>query len=255
MVIRRPHLVLWRGRATEGVASPEYVVAPFDRAVLSWNASGPCICELEANGERHCMGLWGGKPRSRATAFVATDTLTCPRIPRRPRAWGKVLAVPEHSQFSEKKDARRICSPTAVAMVLEYHGVRKSTRAVARGVYDHAAKIYGNWPFNTAYAHSVSGLETFVQRGTGIEDLEKEIAARRPAIVSHKWRTGELDGAPLPASDGHLIVVVGFTENGDVVVNDPAGQPGAVRRVYKRRQIERTWLERGDGIMYVMRKT
>jgi len=168
-------------------------------------------------------------------------------------AWGKVLPVPERSQFAEEQDAAAICSPTSVAMVLEFHGFQKSTREVADGVYDHAARIYGNWPFNTAYAHRVSGLETLVRRGTSWGCLEAEIAAGRPAIISHKWRAGELDGAPLPQSDGHLIVVAGFTQDGDVVANDPAGRPDAVRRVYKRRQIYRTWLERGSGIMYLLK--
>jgi len=136
-------------------------------------------------------------------------------------------------------------------MVLEFHGIRKSTREVADGVFDHAAGIYGNWAFNTAYSHRVSGLETYVQRGASLECLEEEIALGRPVVISHRWRPGDLEGAPLPESDGHLLVVVGFTAQGDVVVNDPAGRPGSVRRVYRRPQIVRTWLERGRGIMYV----
>jgi uncharacterized protein YvpB len=168
-------------------------------------------------------------------------------------AWGRILSVPERSQFSEPEDAGSLCSPTSVAMVLEFHGIRRPTRDIAAAVYDHAARIYGNWPFNTAAAHRLSGLESFVARGTSLGDLEAEIAAGRPVIISHKWQPGDLDGAPIPSSDGHLLVVVGFTASGDVAVNDPAGQPGSVRRVYPRRQIHATWLERASGIMYVFR--
>lgn len=287
-----PHTVLWRGLARGTFCSPEYAVAPFDRAVLSWNSDGPAAFALEVNGAHYCMGHWGDQPRSERTDFVDVDTLALPsparsfrfqvdaapgtavtlaavahwrekrrrpiqdpkRKIRNPQAWGEVLRVPERSQFLEEKDAAGICSPTAVAMVLEFHGIKKSTREVADGVYDHAARIYGNWPFNTAYAHRVSGLETFVCRGVGLECLEAEIALGRPVVISHQWRAGELEGAPLPESAGHLTVVVGFTPQGDVVVNDPAGWPGSVRRVYKRREIQRTWLERGRGIMYVMRR-
>jgi uncharacterized protein YvpB len=183
---------------------------------------------------------------------------------RRSRAWGTVLAVPCRSQFAERKDASRICSPTSLAMVLEFHGVTLTTRAVAAGVYDHAAKVFGNWPFNTAFAHKVSGLGTFVCRGSCLADLEREVTAGRPVIISHAWRKGDLDGAPLPASSGHLIVVVGFTPKGDVIVNDPAGripplakrgtQGESVRRIYRRRQLHTTWLERGQGIMYILRR-
>ena len=66
-----PSLTLWRGCVTGRFTSPEYTVTPFDRAVLSWNASGPCVYELEVRGERYCMGKWGKKPRSQATNSVA----------------------------------------------------------------------------------------------------------------------------------------------------------------------------------------
>jgi len=146
----------------------------------------------------------------------------------------------------------RICSPTSVAMVLGFHGIKKSTREVAEGVYDHRAKIYGNWPFNTAYAHAASGLQTCVRRANSLRELEAEIAAGRPVVASHAWQPGDLDNAPLPKSSGHLVVVIGFTNSGDVVVNDPAGPPGNVRRIYPRRQFHTTWLKRAEGILYVI---
>lgn len=277
-------LTLWRGHAAQPFTSREYRVRPFNRAVLSWNCDGPAVFELEVNGTRYCMGRWGKRPHSETSRVVNVDTLVlkhparafrfyvrpaqgttvtliavthwqngsrsiCSR--RRSRAWGMVLDVPCRSQFAERKDASRLCSPTSLAMVLEFHGVKLTTRAVAVGVYDHAAKIFGNWPFNTAFAHRVSGMEAFVCRGSTLADLEREIAAGTPVIISHAWRKGDLDGAPLPASSGHLIVVVGFTPKGDVIVNDPALR--SVRRVYERRQLHTTWLERGQGIMYILR--
>jgi len=285
--MRDESFTLWRGKAQGKFCSQEYAVPLFDRAVLSWNCSGPAVFELEVNGARYCMGRWSDRPRSEKSDAVAVDTLMlkAPACAFRfhmdaepgtaasliavahwlegkaeeggggggAQAWGKVLPVPERSQWAEEKDSAGICSPASVAMVLDFHGIKKSTREVADGVYDHAARIYGNWPFNTAYAHRVSGLETFVRRGASLECLEEEIALGRPVVISHKWRPGDLDGAPLPESDGHLIVVVGFTAEGDVVANDPAGQPGSVRRIFKRRQLHKTWLERGSGIMYVIR--
>jgi uncharacterized protein YvpB len=169
-------------------------------------------------------------------------------------AWGRILDVPERSQTVEdRKIAGEICSPTSIAMVLEYHGVKLPTREVADGVFDHGAKLYGNWPFNTAYAASKANVEAYVLRGTGIEDLETEIAAGRPVVLSHRWKKGDLSDAPIPSSDGHLIVVVGFTKEGDVVVNDPAAKPGTVRRTYRRAELYTTWLERASGIVYILR--
>jgi hypothetical protein len=65
------------------------------------------------------------------------------------------------------------------------------------------------------------------------------------------------------ASNGHLVVVRGFTKAGDVVVNDPAARTRAgVRRTYDRGQFEDAWLQRypsngrmrgSGGVGYVIR--
>lgn len=181
-----------------------------------------------------------------------------PLARKRSLAWGKTIDVPKRSQMVEDASIRGdICSATSLSMVLEHHGVKRTTREVADGVYDHEAKIYGNWPLNTAYAAAAGMRLAYVARFRGIEDLETEIAAGRPVILSHKWKEGELTGAPVKSSNGHLIVVVGFTEEGDVVVNDPAAHPDQgedVRRVYPRKELYHTWLENAAGIVYVIRK-
>jgi hypothetical protein len=279
-------MTLWRGRSTEPFTSATHRVGPFDRAVLSWNATGAAAFELEVDGRWHLMGRWGDTPGSAKTGAVDVDTLvlgapqtsfrfratpergaaitlvavaTWRKGARRPfsenrsAAWGKVLDVPRRSQVQEATDPGSICSPTSLSMVLEFHGVNRTTREVCEGVYDHAEKIYGNWPLNTAYAHKVGGFEAFVARLGGLEEIEEEISAGRPVVLSHRWGPGDLDGAPIAASDGHLIVVVGFTAEGDVVANDPASKPDGVRRTYRRRQLWTTFLERGAGIVYFVR--
>ena len=284
-----PHLVVWRGREARAFTSPSYAALPFDRAVLSWNATGAALFELEVdgNGKWNAMGKWGPEPRSVKGEGVEVDTLVLktpaksfrfrvtpepgaeialvavtswtkgeknPLSPRPSPAWGRTLDVPRRSQSSSKEDPAKVCSPTSLSMILQYYGVNKPTEEVASAVFDRAGKIYGDWPFNTAYAHDAAGLEAYVRKFMGLEDLEAEIAAGRPVEISHRWEKGELDGAPISRTDGHMIVVVGFTKDGDVVVNDPAARPGSVRRVYKRAQIDKTWLVRGDGIAYVLRR-
>jgi hypothetical protein len=279
-------LTVWRGRAAEPFTSETYAVQPFDRAVLSWNATGAAEFEIELEGKWHRVGKGGDAPEGVKSETVDVDTVVLKEPVRafrfratpekgavvtlvavthwksgerrpfaavRSAAWGKLLDVPQRSQFVEKKDPGEICSPTSLSMVLEFHGVKRETAEVCRGVYDHAQKIYGNWPLNTAYAHRATGREAYVARAGGLEEVEEEIAAGRPVILSHLWKAGDLDGAPLPSSNGHLIVVAGFTAGGDVVVNDPAGKEGEVRRVYKRRQLYATFLERGSGILYLVR--
>ncbi|MGH3749638.1 MAG: papain-like cysteine protease family protein, partial [Micromonosporaceae bacterium] len=61
----------------------------------------------------------------------------------------------------------------------------------------------------------------------------------------------ELPGAGYGTS-GHIFVVVGFTSDGDVIVNDPASSSNdAVRNVYPREDFEKIWLRtkrhRADG--------
>jgi hypothetical protein len=176
-------------------------------------------------------------------------------------AWGTILPVPERVQREVEEDSARlgglVCSPTCVAMVLAYHGSVYRTIDVARAAFDAGAQLYGNWPCNTsAAARLLNGGRTgwsAVVKMDGFDPVEREIAAGRPVILSHRWEPGDLENAPVSRSNGHLIVVVGFTKDGDVVVNDPAAKvAGAVRRVYKRRELFRTWQIRGEGIAYLV---
>src|SRR5205085_12613026 len=88
----------------------------------------------------------------------------------------------------------------------------------ARGVYDWNYHGTGNWPFNTAYAAS-RGLSAFVTRLRSLAEAERFIAAGIPVIASVSFSSGALSGAPIASTAGHLLVIVGFTSTGDVVVN------------------------------------
>ncbi|MGQ9592071.1 MAG: C39 family peptidase, partial [Planctomycetota bacterium] len=166
-------------------------------------------------------------------------------------AWKRVLDVPARSQKVEAPEiARRICSPTCVAMALEYRGVRRPTREVAERAYDPRHGIYGNWPraIQAAYTYGVPG---YLARFSTLREARREIGRGQPLVISIRAAKGELRGAPYEATDGHLLVLVGFDEAGDVVVNDPAA-PAAegCRRTYAASEIEKVWLGRG-GTAYV----
>ncbi|HEY6596925.1 MAG TPA: C39 family peptidase [Asanoa sp.] len=179
-------------------------------------------------------------------------------------AWGVELPVPRYSQNIHKGHypeydggGEAWCSPTSTEMVVEYWGRRPSAsdtawvdptypdptvNHAARMVYDYQYQGAGNWPFNTAYAAEFPGLEGRVTRLHSLDEVERFIAAGIPIVTSQSFLASELDGANYGTS-GHLFVVVGFTETGDVIINDPASSSDdVVRNVYQRSQFEQVWL-------------
>ncbi|MER6065962.1 MULTISPECIES: peptidase C39 family protein [unclassified Streptomyces] len=174
------------------------------------------------------------------------------------------LAVPRYSQEIHKGQYPQYdgggeawCSPTSSQMIIEYWGGRLTPEQLswvdptyadpqvdhaARFTYDAQYEGCGNWPFNAAYAATFDGLQGVVTRLASLTDLETLIAAGIPAITSQSFLKTELTGAGYGTS-GHLMTVIGFTADGDVIANDPASPSDeAVRRVYLRREFENIWL-------------
>lgn len=159
-------------------------------------------------------------------------------------AWGQELAVPQLCQL-DYKGGEVWCSPTSVGMVLSHWANAKKQSALRVPVPDLAAEVFdpgwdgtGNWPFNTAFAGSFDGIRGYVVRLSDVVELEAFIAAGIPVTVSVAYSV--LKRNPVRRNDGHLIVCVGFTESGDIIVNDPARNP-EVRWVYDRADFEAAW--------------
>jgi hypothetical protein len=188
------------------------------------------------------------------------------------RATGIELKVPAYAQNLHKGQFPQYggggeawCSPTSTEMVAEYWGKKPSAAEMswipadyvdpsvafaARYTYDHAYDGTGNWPFNTAYAAS-RGLRGHITRLHSLNELETYIARGIPVITSQSFLSSELDGAGYGTA-GHIMVVVGFTKDGDVIANDPASSSNdRVRNIYKRDQFEKIWQRtkryRADG--------
>jgi hypothetical protein len=206
-------------------------------------------------------------------AMTSALPSTVPAVSAPGAASGVVLDVPRYSQMVHRGEFSQYggggeawCSPTSTAMVLGYYGRLPAPSsyswvgprtdpwvdAVARGTYDTAYEGTGNWPFNTAYASS-RGLSAFVTRLRSLSEVETLVAAGIPVIVSVSFPAGGLYGAPISSTAGHLLVIVGFTATGDVVVNDPAASSASgVRRTYDRAQLESVWLGGSGGTAYVI---
>lgn len=168
------------------------------------------------------------------------------------RAWGKINDVPQRSQMIYPDGGEVWCSPTSVSMILASYGVNVTVPQAAHGMYDKAYEGTGNWPFNTAYAGE-QGMRAFVTRLPNLVAAEKYTAAGFPLAVSLGWKKGELPGAPLSWSEGHLMVLVGFDAQGNPVLNDPAAPNNdTVRRTYPRATFEKLWLTHSGGLSYVI---
>jgi hypothetical protein len=180
-------------------------------------------------------------------SFSNTKVRTAQRAPNR-AAWGKVVATPERSQHGYA-GGNGWCSPASLSMalarwakILNRPEMNLSVPQVAGAVYDTSYGGTGNWAFNAAFAGSFNGMKSCVTRFDDLSEVENWIAAGIPVILSARWDWLR-PGRPTDAA-GHLIVCVGFTESGDVIVNDPAAhleRGQSVRQIYKREDVIHSW--------------
>ncbi|MGA8099508.1 MAG: C39 family peptidase [Candidatus Cybelea sp.] len=159
-----------------------------------------------------------------------------------------ILDVPPRSQYAKAQDERGWCSPASLSMIHAFHGIDRSVAETARAVFDRAYNGTGNWSFNVAHSGKL-GLRGVVAHLCNLDHAARLIERNLPLAISYSWRDGELPGAPLEHSEGHLAVLCGFTRDGDCAMNDPAAPN--VRVVYPRSAIEHLW-QRNEGVAYVV---
>jgi len=166
----------------------------------------------------------------------------------------KRLPVPFRSQYTGRPELQgRICSPTSLSMVLAYHGIDLPTATVVDACLDQVHDIYGNWPRNIAAAFQL-GAPGYLTRINDWAVVQQHIAAGRPVIASIRFDRPELiKAAPYKMTNGHLIVICGFDEAGNVLVNDSAVRnPEEGRRAYDRDQLEAAWFGGSGGVAYLL---
>ncbi len=184
------------------------------------------------------------RPKLKFLGLSLLDTATKPPIlPPNQNAWGKTIPVPERSQMSYP-NGKVLCSPTTVSMLMTFWSQQlkrpeldHDVPDVVAGVYDSNWRGTGNWPFNMAYAGSYPGLRAYVTRLSDVSELEDWIAQGIPVGLSLCYDRLRGKG---PGPNGHLVVCVGFTTNGDVVVNDP-GTTLHVRKTFPRKNLIYAW--------------
>ncbi len=160
---------------------------------------------------------------------------------------------PISQKEQETPENMRICSPTALCMVLNALGRPVALSQVMQNVYDPASDIFGNWFFNTAYA-SRQGLDVHFWRFSSLSELAQYCTKDALVIASIAYQAGELPGAAQPQTPGHLLVVRGW-KDGQVLVADPAAETAKeVLRAYDAKAFAKAWLKNKQGTAYILRK-
>ena len=191
---------------------------------------------LDADGKQ--------KPKLKFLSLSLRDgTATPASLPPNRKAWGWTIDVTERSQMAYE-NGDQICSPTTVSMLLSYWsrqldrpGLDAGVPEVVRGVFDPQWGGTGNWVFNTAYAGSFRWMRAYTTRLSDVSELEDFITRGIPVGLSLCYN--RLRGKSRVPS-GHLVVCVGFTKNGDVIINDP-GTSQHVRKTFPRANLIDAW--------------
>ncbi len=186
------------------------------------------------------------KPRLKLLTLCFSDTLSVHEYESWPKSdfWGSLTDVPQRAQ-NNYPNGGVLCSATSTSMMLSHYAkllnrpeIDHDVPDVEASVWDPIYKGAGNWPFNTAYFGSFEGLKGCVSRFTSINDLEILTKAGIPVVCSVSLDL--LQGKERGRENGHLVIVVGFENDGTPIFNDPAFKAG-VRKTYKRADFEKAW--------------
>jgi hypothetical protein len=181
-------------------------------------------------------------------------------IPPVKQVWGTELDVPYLCQLSVPGGGVW-CSPTSTAMVLGYWSKKLRRPDMKIGITQAATNVFdtdwggtGNWSFNVDYAGEFPGMRAYVTRFTSVSQIEAWIAKGVPVITALNYSA--LNGNP-NKDVGHLMVIRGFTKDGDPVFNDPWAhleKGEKLRKVFTRQRLEEAWLgPKGSwGTVYII---
>ena len=134
----------------------------------------------------------------------------------------------------------RICSPTTVAMILLSYGIEVDPLQFALDTYDPYWQIFGVWPrvVQNASEYGVKGTVTRYRSWSEARE-----------VLAKGGRIGMSIGSPLYT--GHLVMLAGFTNNGDPIVHDPARSYDGYSHVFNKYDLSRSWFAKG-GVAYTI---
>ena len=162
------------------------------------------------------------------------------------------LEVPYYPQTDNYTNAERTCNSSACAMCLEYF--KPGTLKGAKGDDAYIQKVFA---IGDTTDHSVQtqvlanyGIQSNFSYNLSFADLDKSLSAGKPVVIGILHR-----GSLSNPTGGHMVVVIGKTQSGDYVVNDPYGSlndgytsdvyngKGAI---YKKSDLSARWCPNGN---------
>ena len=157
------------------------------------------------------------------------------------------------SQMTGPENIRqRICSPTALCMCLSTYkeSIKDRWLEVVEQCHDPVSNAYGSWPLAVKAANEF-GVQAAVETFTEWQTVHAALAGGHPLVCSINFAKGELQGAPLPQTSGHLVVLYGIGDD-YVDVMDPAAPSNAeVAMQYNIDEFSYAWLhQRGAAYIF-----
>jgi len=130
-----------------------------------------------------------------------------------------------------------ICSPTSVSMILRSYNIPVDPLHFAVDTYDPYFHMFGIWPrvVQNASEYGVDGAVTRYRSWSQARE-----------VLANGGRISMSVGPPLYS--GHLMMLAGFTANGDPIVHDPARSDG-YSHLFNKTDLSHSWFDKG-GIGY-----
>ena len=164
------------------------------------------------------------------------------------------IPVPFRAQGDNPDSVRHsTCSPTSVSMVLAWAGADRPILDNALAIWDDDNAMFGNWNRAVQFAGSL-GFDATVERFNSMDDVRDRLAQNQPIIASIRFKRGEFPSNLEKETAGHLIVIRGYDEHGDLIVNDPASRAHGNGVVYKADELAHAWFVNAGGAAYVIKK-
>jgi hypothetical protein len=131
-----------------------------------------------------------------------------------------------------------MCSPTTVSMILKSYNIAVDPYKFAWATYDNYHKMFGVWPRVVQNAAEYA-LDGAVTRYRSWSETKK--------VLEKGGRIAMSVGLPI-SSAGHLLMLAGFTSEGNPIVHDP-GKSAGQSYVYDKTTVSQAWFSKG-GVAY-----